>query len=52
MKVEYVFKSNDDDDKDVETVSTDKELLVNVDCPIELILDYVRQVVRLDKACN
>ncbi|XP_015188893.1 PREDICTED: uncharacterized protein LOC107073023 [Polistes dominula] len=51
---EYASRSNDDvdDDKDVETVCTDKEILVNVDCPIGLILDYVRQVIRLDKGCT
>ncbi|KAI4491278.1 hypothetical protein M0802_010211 [Mischocyttarus mexicanus] len=48
---EYASKSNDDD-KDVDAVPIDKEILVNIDCPIGLILDYVRQIVRLDKACK
>ncbi|KAL2751227.1 hypothetical protein V1477_000385 [Vespula maculifrons] len=49
--LEHVSKSNDDDN-DVERISIDKEVLVNIDCPVGLILDYVREVARLDKTCK
>lgn len=47
--IEYL--SNNDEVEQSNT-SAEKEMLVNVNCPIKMILNYIRKVARMNSTCN
>ncbi|XP_034174759.1 uncharacterized protein CXorf65 homolog [Osmia lignaria lignaria] len=36
------------DEKNIQSEGTENEILINIDCPLQLILNYIRNVVGLD----
>ncbi|XP_018372511.1 PREDICTED: uncharacterized protein LOC108767258 [Trachymyrmex cornetzi] len=49
IKVKYVeYLSNDDDAGHLEVTAVDREVLVNINCPIRMILNYIRKVARVN----
>ncbi|XP_011694568.1 PREDICTED: uncharacterized protein LOC105453960 isoform X2 [Wasmannia auropunctata] len=49
IRVKYVeYLSNGDEAERSEATSVDREVLVNINCPIKMILNYIRKVGRVN----
>lgn len=46
------YLSNGDNAKDLEATSVDREVLVNTNCPIKMILNYIRKVAHVNGTCK
>lgn len=46
------YLSNSDDAGHSETVPVDREVLVNINCPIKMILNYIRKIACIGTACK